>query len=60
MRNIESKKMLEEYANIGLDKIRAKLESEPAFFEKTITALLIYWKYDKLQIRRCRINPINF
>lgn len=26
--------MLEEYANNGLDKIRAKLESGPAFFKK--------------------------
>lgn len=27
------KKLMEEYANGGFDKIRAKLESEPAFFE---------------------------
>lgn len=40
---LKLRKLIEEYANGGFDKIRAKLESEPNFLIITITALLIYW-----------------
>ena len=32
-RNMDHSDVMEEYANGGFDKIRAKLESEPTFFE---------------------------